>query len=584
MNRKSKTVITTIKAIDFNNAIADAVASTGSTILYSKEPSSSVFLQINSVGLANAQVIRNECDNWNVAYTRPTYNVYGSERIAIIEAEKMSRTENSAAKIAAALNADVLEAMAKGFTDIAVANELNFYVGSNRATPPEILFINRESLSVEDSFTPDDGETFDAFTGRVGKALLAKGNPGQEQFTVADPVAIEWIGRNGVKRGRTFVNRESAAERLAELDRIEAETRESMPTDSGDVRFNYNAEADAIRAAIGGQDPEPVDALHVPAKLTPDDISDLADRLDRAAQNRNFGFRVEVCNGLPLDIQFTDNGSDATIAIYSQADGESPSKFLSRVRNELYYQAGRLESAGRLSVPDRQLSTEETRELVAAVRSHFSASEILAIAFDRYVSSEPTIDFDEETGREYTRPRKMLISLASGKFQAEKDRLVSSRMVQAGRDDVTITIGRILGSINLLNKAAADLAEIQLYNRAKSTMEQRSSSREHAIKTNAENRLIDELAKLAEFDQERVYDVLETLAATATDENPTLREALLDLVRDTFRFGRVYNAIVGCQAIPVSIRIEVREAADRTQPRFANNGEAIGIAVPTNDN
>jgi hypothetical protein len=54
--------------------------------------------------------------------------------------------------------------------------------------------------------------------------------------------------------GRTHVAEckdvKSALERLANIDAIEAETRKCAPSDSGDVRFNYLAEAKAIRAAI----------------------------------------------------------------------------------------------------------------------------------------------------------------------------------------------------------------------------------------------------------------------------------------------------------------------------------------------
>lgn len=41
-----------------------------------------------------------------------------------------------------------------------------------------------------------------------------------------------------------------AIERLAYLDKVEAETRRVCPTDSGDVRDSYCREADAIRTAI----------------------------------------------------------------------------------------------------------------------------------------------------------------------------------------------------------------------------------------------------------------------------------------------------------------------------------------------
>lgn len=46
------------------------------------------------------------------------------------------------------------------------------------------------------------------------------------------------------------VTKERAIDRLAYLDKVEADTQKYAPTDSGDTRFNYCAEAEAIRSAL----------------------------------------------------------------------------------------------------------------------------------------------------------------------------------------------------------------------------------------------------------------------------------------------------------------------------------------------
>lgn len=59
-------------------------------------------------------------------------------------------------------------------------------------------------------------------------------------------------------RGATVtlrMSRPAAELRLARLDEAEAETIRSQPTDSGDTRSNYLAEAAAIRAALNPSPP-----------------------------------------------------------------------------------------------------------------------------------------------------------------------------------------------------------------------------------------------------------------------------------------------------------------------------------------
>ena len=60
---------------------------------------------------------------------------------------------------------------------------------------------------------------------------------------------IAWKDRNA----REYVEFRTPAEgerRLAYLEADEQRTQACAPTDSGDVRFNYKAEAKAIRAAL----------------------------------------------------------------------------------------------------------------------------------------------------------------------------------------------------------------------------------------------------------------------------------------------------------------------------------------------
>ena len=59
-----------------------------------------------------------------------------------------------------------------------------------------------------------------------------------------------WTDRHGNIQHRDFSTTEEAAYRLIWLDSQESKTRKYAPTDSGDVRFNYCAEADAIREQL----------------------------------------------------------------------------------------------------------------------------------------------------------------------------------------------------------------------------------------------------------------------------------------------------------------------------------------------
>ncbi len=69
---------------------------------------------------------------------------------------------------------------------------------------------------------------------------------------------VSWKSRNGHINHAKLTATEAAA-RLAHLDELEANTKRCAPTDSGDTRFNYCAEADAIRAAF----PQPKPVAHV---------------------------------------------------------------------------------------------------------------------------------------------------------------------------------------------------------------------------------------------------------------------------------------------------------------------------------
>jgi hypothetical protein len=72
----------------------------------------------------------------------------------------------------------------------------------------------------------------------------------RERFAVASMVSVVFTDRQGRNYVRTFATAAAARERLAVLDADESRTMQLAPTDSGDVRFAYNAEAKAIRAAL----------------------------------------------------------------------------------------------------------------------------------------------------------------------------------------------------------------------------------------------------------------------------------------------------------------------------------------------
>ena len=60
---------------------------------------------------------------------------------------------------------------------------------------------------------------------------------------------ITYTTRQGKKHSQEMTI-ERAKERLAYLDECEANTARCAPTDSGQTRFDYNREANAIRLAI----------------------------------------------------------------------------------------------------------------------------------------------------------------------------------------------------------------------------------------------------------------------------------------------------------------------------------------------
>ncbi len=63
-------------------------------------------------------------------------------------------------------------------------------------------------------------------------------------------VIVTWTTQCGIKN-RTRFNLFDARERLTFLDAEELRTRECAPTDSGVIRFNYEAEANAIATVFG---------------------------------------------------------------------------------------------------------------------------------------------------------------------------------------------------------------------------------------------------------------------------------------------------------------------------------------------
>ena len=71
---------------------------------------------------------------------------------------------------------------------------------------------------------------------------------------------VEYTDRRG-KVHRYKAMPDELRQTLAYLDSVEAETQRSAPTDSGDTRFSYNAEARAIRAALANV-PRPMDLLN----------------------------------------------------------------------------------------------------------------------------------------------------------------------------------------------------------------------------------------------------------------------------------------------------------------------------------
>ena len=63
-------------------------------------------------------------------------------------------------------------------------------------------------------------------------------------------IRVEYKTRQGVIHFATFEYTEDAHARLDHLDALERENRRWAPTDSGSVRFDRCAEADAIRKAL----------------------------------------------------------------------------------------------------------------------------------------------------------------------------------------------------------------------------------------------------------------------------------------------------------------------------------------------
>jgi len=80
-------------------------------------------------------------------------------------------------------------------------------------------------------------------------ALLTEAGTG-ERVVCRYTLRTSYTTRQGWTVPVCFFSEEQARQRLAYLDADEARTREVAPTDSGDVRHNYNREAEAIRALL----------------------------------------------------------------------------------------------------------------------------------------------------------------------------------------------------------------------------------------------------------------------------------------------------------------------------------------------
>jgi len=65
------------------------------------------------------------------------------------------------------------------------------------------------------------------------------------------PIIVKWKDRRGNKYSRTYHSADEAAARETYLNEQETLTMRVAPTDSGDTRFNYLRESEAIREALG---------------------------------------------------------------------------------------------------------------------------------------------------------------------------------------------------------------------------------------------------------------------------------------------------------------------------------------------
>jgi hypothetical protein len=78
-----------------------------------------------------------------------------------------------------------------------------------------------------------------------------KTTPNKRNENMAKQIAITFNTRQGRPVVCRFTNKVEMASRLAWLEDAEKKTQEIYSTDSGDVRRNYNAELDAIKAHLG---------------------------------------------------------------------------------------------------------------------------------------------------------------------------------------------------------------------------------------------------------------------------------------------------------------------------------------------
>lgn len=266
--------------------------------------------------------------------------------------------------------------------------------------------------------------------------------------------------------------------------------------------------------------------------------------------------------------------------LWDRLEGTDPDELATNVRSALeginiridYGPADNAAEGVTIAVPaDRALTADETDAFRKLITTHLSPREILQLAFECYVAIEPTVDED-------LKPKSNADIVAGGEsaFRTDLYRITTDAAVSAADADIRKAIDAIIVAAESWKAARAEVERRDREHGRPPVMNPTDAAvvgREHELV-----RALNELDNVAIV---RVGEVLDEMTAEPCDTesgNIKFFDVLAE-VAQAKRFGRIYNAIMERRAIPVSMRQRIRTLCDRQQPKFTNDGSAIGLHV-----